>query len=390
MNAAPQTQHRRTPHPGSTAPVVRPRDRPSRYAPVIARNPTAGRGCAQADPPSSVLRGSHARTDRTSDTHVNTAPPIAADVLRACGRPLDAGTRAFMEPRLGHDFGAVRVHDDPAAARSAEAVHAAAYTVGRHVVFAAGRYAPGGSQGRALLAHELTHVVQQSRQGDSTDSEKRAETAAAIVSRGRSVSRGMIGAAPVGLAAQDADDEERTPDDEHGESPPLVVDWGDLTAPGRFHLIPPFAPSGLAPPASLSPIVPPLSASGDGGAEAPSRLPLVTSGRFSLGLRLGFPTPEAIEDPDAPQSALAASLEQAEFINQTLTGEVPSGWEAIDKAQLAKVAWSIFSTHLAPDVARSITSGLSTPTEPGGASYELDLVLLTDFSGGGLSFSVLY
>jgi hypothetical protein len=66
-----------------------------------------------------------------------------------------------MEPRFGHDFGRVRVHTDASAAQSAQAVNAQAYTVGRDVVFGAGRYAPSSPQGQRLLAHELAHVVQQ-------------------------------------------------------------------------------------------------------------------------------------------------------------------------------------------------------------------------------------
>lgn len=90
------------------------------------------------------------------------APAIVTDVLRSPGQPLDGTTRAFMESHLGHDFSHVRVHTDTRASESAHAVGAAAYTVGRHVVLAAGRYAPGDSTGRRLLAHELTHVLQQS------------------------------------------------------------------------------------------------------------------------------------------------------------------------------------------------------------------------------------
>jgi peptidoglycan hydrolase-like protein with peptidoglycan-binding domain len=67
-----------------------------------------------------------------------------------------------MEPRFGHDFSAVQVHADARAARSAAAVNALAYTVGRDVVFGAGQYAPGSGAGQRLLAHELAHVVQQS------------------------------------------------------------------------------------------------------------------------------------------------------------------------------------------------------------------------------------
>ncbi len=89
-------------------------------------------------------------------------PPDVHDVLRSPGRALDAGVRAFMEPRFGHDFGSVRVHTGEAAARSARSVSALAYTAGEHVVFNEGQYQPETEAGRRLLAHELAHVIQQS------------------------------------------------------------------------------------------------------------------------------------------------------------------------------------------------------------------------------------
>jgi hypothetical protein len=66
-----------------------------------------------------------------------------------------------MEARFGHDFGQVRVHTDAKAAESARAVNALAFTVGRNVVFGTGQYAPKTSAGQRLIAHELTHVGQQ-------------------------------------------------------------------------------------------------------------------------------------------------------------------------------------------------------------------------------------
>jgi len=90
-------------------------------------------------------------------------PPIVHESLRNAGRPLDAETQALMEPRFGHDFSNVRVHTDGRAAESAQAVNALAYTVGRDVVFDAGQYAPDTQIGKQLLAHELTHTLQQSR-----------------------------------------------------------------------------------------------------------------------------------------------------------------------------------------------------------------------------------
>ena len=94
-------------------------------------------------------------------TKSDTVPPIVHDVLRSSGQPLDSTTRAMMEPRFGHDFSHVRVHTDARAAESARAVNANAYTVGKHMVFDAGQYAPMTHSGQQLLAHELTHVMQQ-------------------------------------------------------------------------------------------------------------------------------------------------------------------------------------------------------------------------------------
>ena len=89
------------------------------------------------------------------------APALVREVVNSRGHPLDANTRSFMEPRLGHDLSGVRVHTDPTAAASAQAVKAKAYTAGSHVAFAPGRYAPETASGRKTLAHELFHVVQQ-------------------------------------------------------------------------------------------------------------------------------------------------------------------------------------------------------------------------------------
>jgi hypothetical protein len=98
---------------------------------------------------------------RTSSPHPSEAPPIVHEVLRSPGQPLDTAARAFLEPRFNHDFGRVRVHTDARAARSARAVNAHAFTVGRQIVFGTGEYQPGTNAGIRLLAHELTHIVQQ-------------------------------------------------------------------------------------------------------------------------------------------------------------------------------------------------------------------------------------
>lgn len=77
------------------------------------------------------------------------------------GRPLDPDTRRFMESRFGTDFGPVRLHTGGAASASAESIQARAYTLGRDIAFASGEYRPGTPEGNRLLAHELTHVIQQ-------------------------------------------------------------------------------------------------------------------------------------------------------------------------------------------------------------------------------------
>jgi hypothetical protein len=90
------------------------------------------------------------------------APPASVDqALATPGRPLESSLRQDMEQRFGHDFSRVRVHFGAAAELSTRQLNASAYTVGDEIVFGAGRFAPGTTEGKCLLAHELTHVVQQ-------------------------------------------------------------------------------------------------------------------------------------------------------------------------------------------------------------------------------------
>jgi hypothetical protein len=89
------------------------------------------------------------------------------ETLGSQGQPLDASARAFFEPRFGRDFSRVRIHADTQAERSAQAARARAYTLGQHIVFGASEYAPASTEGGRLLAHELTHVAQQSSLGSS-------------------------------------------------------------------------------------------------------------------------------------------------------------------------------------------------------------------------------
>jgi outer membrane protein OmpA-like peptidoglycan-associated protein len=116
----------------------------------------AQRKCVGCEEEEQVQRKEHAGADSPAVSRAT-----IDHALRSPGRPLDETTRSFMEPRFGHDFSNVRVHDDSQSATSAEAVHAKAYTIGPHIVFGAGMYQPESGDGRRLLAHELAHTVQQ-------------------------------------------------------------------------------------------------------------------------------------------------------------------------------------------------------------------------------------
>ena len=135
------------------------------------------------------------------------APPVVREVLGEPGQPLNAETRALMESRFGHDFSKVRVHTDGKAAESAQAVNALAYTVGSDIVLGTGQYAPETNEGKQLLAHELTHVVQQG-QGSTppvplADSqlEQEAHRAASMLAQGNSPIQ-IVGGSKPGLARQ--------------------------------------------------------------------------------------------------------------------------------------------------------------------------------------------
>ncbi len=104
-----------------------------------------------------------ANPGRLAGTDAGSAPVRVHGVLNQPGVSLDASVRDEMERRFGHDFSKVRVHTDPEAAQSAREVRARAYTVGNDLVFGSGQYLPDSGAGRRLIAHELTHVVQQAK-----------------------------------------------------------------------------------------------------------------------------------------------------------------------------------------------------------------------------------
>ncbi len=155
----------------------------------------------------------------TNKVKVDEVPLIVHEVLRSPGQPLDAETREFMEPRFEHDFSKVRVHTDEKAAESSSAVNAMAYTVGRDVVFGSGQYAPETGEGRKLMAHELTHVVQQARGGASGEPEQRANVAAASVMGGETVSPALLGGTSRSIQMKPDDQPSKSVEDKHTTDP---------------------------------------------------------------------------------------------------------------------------------------------------------------------------
>jgi len=151
-----------------------------------------------------------------SDDEASAVPSQVHDVLQDSGEALDSATREWMEPRFARDFSDVRVHTGAQAADSARSINAAAYTVGHDVVFGPDRYEPGTSQGKTLLAHELTHVVQQSGEVASHDlqidedpgAEQQADQVSQQVVQGHSVQNSLQSpsSTPGGLHRQAEDD----------------------------------------------------------------------------------------------------------------------------------------------------------------------------------------
>jgi hypothetical protein len=95
------------------------------------------------------------------DDHAGGSIKRSIEDARGSGKPLDRGVNAQMQSAFGADFGGVRVHNDTRADSLSRSLGAVAFTTGSDVFFRTGAYNPGSSSGRELIAHELTHVVQQ-------------------------------------------------------------------------------------------------------------------------------------------------------------------------------------------------------------------------------------
>jgi len=145
-----------------------------------------------------------ARKEQSDIQLADDVTPIAQAGLQSSGQPLDADTRAFMEPHFGHDFSKVRIHTGAIAEESAASLNARAYTSGRDIVFGESQYDPHGVRGQQLLAHELAHVVQIDRSGMRPDPSRITPTNHASEAEARAASQPgampVISTSPVGLA----------------------------------------------------------------------------------------------------------------------------------------------------------------------------------------------
>ena len=184
-----------------------------------------------ATPTNSTVSGAPPHIQRFTGQQtgqMDSAPASVDQILASPGKPLEPALQQDMEQRFGHDFSRVRVHSGAAAQQSAQDVNASAYTVGHNIVFGANRFAPATHEGRRLLAHELTHVAQQSGSGaihvDSSN-EKRG------LSVQRAVASGVIQRQPVEAPSPTA---KPAPPRRKGRPRGRVVDEEPLRAPDNL------------------------------------------------------------------------------------------------------------------------------------------------------------
>ena len=122
---------------------------------------TAGNQAVQQLLSTGVIQRKMSTQNTVAELNLSKSPDETLIRPGSSGQPLDEQTRDFMESRFGRDFSAVQIHADEKAAASARILDADAYTTGRDIYFASGKYAPTSSEGRHLIAHELTHTLQQ-------------------------------------------------------------------------------------------------------------------------------------------------------------------------------------------------------------------------------------
>jgi hypothetical protein len=306
------------------------------------------------------------------------------------GKPLESEVRSFFEPRFGHDFGRVRVHSGEQAAELARGVNARAYAVGNDIVLGAHQdvSTPGGM---GLLAHELAHVVQQSRGGPSGDAESGAQAAVNRLARGLAAPAEMVGGAPPGLYRQGTEETPPSPVD-----PRLLPSWARTP-----HLaeVSPSLPKAPMPSPTDKPLLGPRAKHVDPvvfqslaakkappAAAAPETLTIPGTARFiKMAIRLSPPSPDIKQvDGKIPDAYVKAAINQA-LDKARLTGNQPPG---VDKGDVIKTIYSIASTYFLADLTAKLAAAFSSKEK---GSVEIEFTLnIPDTSGGASTVRARY
>jgi hypothetical protein len=352
-------------------------------------------------------------------------PAAVQDAFHSPGKPLDRATRASMEPRFGTNLGGVRIHNGTEAATAARSVNANAFTVGQDIFFGPGRYDPHSAEGRRLLMHELSHTVQQSGgsrgkrlssagRGLYRDPNPKGANASAGTTAGTESKRPKTEEITISVPPAQLQNLQLTPPSLLASpQQPSVLSPGTYTLggsagsnslghPGASLFQPPsqYSPASPAilPPAALYPSIgPPPPApttpslaptAGNAGSttsvsapSAPDRVSIHDFGTLSIGARFGFPDLSKDDKPGDAPSALQESLKQGEVLNFIFTGQSPSAY-GVDPGKLVGALWGIFSTQIAPDVAKKIAAGLSSKPTGKGLTYQLDATILFNMGSG--------
>lgn len=141
----------------------------------LQRTCACGGGCPSCQNRQDTHEYLQTKSAQTNDSADSVVPPVVHEALNSSGQPLDPATRAFMEPRFGHDFSAVRTHADSNADQANRALSARAFTYGRDIFFRQGEHDLASLKGKALLAHELHHTLQQQRNPASHQIQRQSE-----------------------------------------------------------------------------------------------------------------------------------------------------------------------------------------------------------------------
>lgn len=393
------------------------------------------------------------------------SPSLSAEItsLKGGGAPLSREEKAFFEPRFGTDFSDVRIQTGSKAAQTAESLNARAFTMGNTIAFSRDQYSPRTLDGKKLLAHELTHVVQQVGVANrkmnlddpgGVDKPKVQASVRKIMQKGYRTTlieptnnnvqrlfeeekkedlvttkeessercRAEVrekGKHPVLAKAKEGEIQYRMPEGvaeiKHGMNPSVVIyrQIGEGGSPSqdverdklrprrkkrnsmRFKLSKEMLkevfdkmmsnsafrlPESKAAGKDMEEEVPPL----------PSRISLFTLSRLDIGLRLSLPKLEAQKNARIAmiQEALpGAEIRETQFKTAVaaITGETHTDLEDIDKEKFAQATWGIICRNLAPDLARGLSNLLASHSLSDGLSIELDLVIMLQKEGAGLS-----